>query len=207
MVGIYKITNPSGKIYIGQSVNIDNRISSYKNLKCKNQTKLYRSLLKYTFENHIFEILEECNIEMLNERERFYQDFYNATSRNNLNCKLTKTNDKNGSLSIETKLKIGIGNKGKKVSLGSRKKMSIAKLQMTEETKSKLRLKKVSEEHKQKLSLLKKGKKINGNLFVKEAYVGKSIVLKRFRPRARGSAGRINKRTSHILIELESVEG
>ena len=41
MVGIYKITNPSGKIYIGQSVNIDNRISSYKNLKCKNQTKLY----------------------------------------------------------------------------------------------------------------------------------------------------------------------
>ena len=57
MVGIYKITNPSGKIYIGQSVNIDNRISSYKNLKCKNQTKLYRSLLKYTFENHIFEIL------------------------------------------------------------------------------------------------------------------------------------------------------
>jgi len=160
MVGIYKITNPSGKIYIGQSVNIDNRISSYKNLKCKNQTKLYRSLLKYSFENHIFKILEECNIEMLNERERFYQDFYNATSRNNLNCKLTKTNDKNGSLSIETKLKIGIGNKGKKVSLGSRKKMSIAKLQMTEETKSKLRLKKVSEEHKQKLSLLNKGKKI-----------------------------------------------
>ena len=160
MIGIYKITSPSGRIYIGQSVNIDNRISSYKNLKCKNQTKLYRSLLKYTFENHIFEILEECNIEMLNERERYWQDFYNSASRNNLNCKLTKTNDKNGSLSIETKLKIGIGNKGKKMSLESRKKMSIAKLQMTEETKSKFRLKKISEEHKQKLSLLNKGKKI-----------------------------------------------
>ena len=77
-----------------------------------------------------------------------------------MNCKLTKTNDKNGCLSIETKNKIGIGNKGKKVSLESRQKMSIAKLQMTEETKAKLRLKKVSEETKQKLSLLNKGKKI-----------------------------------------------
>ena len=44
------------------------------------------------------------------------------------------------------------------------------------------------------------------NLFVKEAYVGKGITLKRFRPRARGRAGRINKRTCHLLIELESME-
>ena len=26
MIGIYKITNPSGKIYIGQSINIENGI-------------------------------------------------------------------------------------------------------------------------------------------------------------------------------------
>jgi|LakMenEpi03Aug12_release.lakeMendotaPanAssembly.Ray.scaffolds.fasta_scaffold410544_2 group I intron endonuclease len=160
MKGIYKITSPIGRIYIGQSVDISNRISSYKNLKCKNQTKLYHSLLKYSFENHKFEILEQCEINLLNERERYYQDFYNSTLRNNLNCKLTKTNEKSGYLSIETKIKIGIGNKGKKVSAESRKRMSIAKLQMTEETKSKLRLRKVSEENKQKLSLLNKGKKI-----------------------------------------------
>ncbi|MBL0304330.1 MAG: GIY-YIG nuclease family protein [Cytophagaceae bacterium] len=160
MIGIYKITSPGGRIYIGQSVNIDNRISSYKNLKCKNQTKLYRSLLKYTFENHNFEIIEQCNIEILNERERYWQDFYNSSSKKGLNCRLTKSNDKVGLLSNETKIKIGQGNKGKKVSLESRGKMSIAKLKMTEETKAKLRNKKLTQEHKQKLSLLKKGKKI-----------------------------------------------
>ena len=45
------------------------------------------------------------------------------------------------------------------------------------------------------------------NLYVQEAYAGKSIVLKRFRPRARGRAGRINKRTSHLVIELTTADG
>ena len=39
-------------------------------------------------------------------------------------------------------------------------------------------------------------------LYVKEATVGKSMVLKRFRPRARGGAGKILKPFSRIKIEL-----
>ena len=38
------------------------------------------------------------------------------------------------------------------------------------------------------------------NLFVKEAYVGKSLVMKRFRPRAKGRASPIKKPFSRITI-------
>ena len=40
------------------------------------------------------------------------------------------------------------------------------------------------------------------NLYVKEAYVGKSIVLKRFRPRAKGRASGIKKPYSNVTIIL-----
>lgn len=46
-------------------------------------------------------------------------------------------------------------------------------------------------------------------LYVKEAYVGKSFVLKRFRPRARGRVGRIQKPFSNLTIvvrEREEIE-
>ena len=40
------------------------------------------------------------------------------------------------------------------------------------------------------------------NLYIKEAYVGKSIVLKRFRPRAKGRASSIKKPYSNLTIIL-----
>jgi large subunit ribosomal protein L22 len=40
------------------------------------------------------------------------------------------------------------------------------------------------------------------SLYVKEAYVGKSIVMKRFRPRAKGRASAIKKPFSRITIVL-----
>jgi large subunit ribosomal protein L22 len=43
-------------------------------------------------------------------------------------------------------------------------------------------------------------------LVVSRAFVDEGPTLKRFQPRAQGRAYRINKRTSHITIEVESVE-
>ena len=106
MIGIYKITSPNNKVYIGQSVDIEKRLKRYKNLNCKKQSKIYNSLNKYGVENHIFEIIEECEVEFLNERERYWQDFYKSNTQKGLNCRLTKTDDKSGKLSKETKLKM-----------------------------------------------------------------------------------------------------
>jgi len=104
--GIYKITSPSNKIYIGQSININKRFNDYKKVNCKTQIKLYRSFKKYNIENHIFEIIEECLESELNTRERYYQDYYNVIGKNGLNCRLTKSNDKSGKFSIESRLKM-----------------------------------------------------------------------------------------------------
>ena len=44
---------------------------------------------------------------------------------------------------------------------------------------------------------------LNSNdLYISKAIADEGPTLKRFRPRARGRAGRINKRTSHLIIEL-----
>ena len=164
MIGIYKIKSPTNKIYIGQSINIDERFIKYKRKDCKQQVKLYNSFLKYGIEKHIFEIIEECNIELLNERERYWQDFYNVLEYG-LNCRLTNTNDKSGKMSIETKLKLSKSRKGFKHSDLSKKKCSdnnskywLGKKrgQRTKEEKNKISLsnigKKLTDEQRKKLS-------------------------------------------------------
>ena len=111
MIGIYKITNPKGKIYIGQSIDINKRFAFYKRQKCKGQIKLYNSFIKYGFKSHTFEVIVECEINQLNKLERYYQDLFNVIGKNGLNLKLTKTTDKKVEFSIETKNKISYSHK------------------------------------------------------------------------------------------------
>lgn len=115
MIGIYKITNPNGRVYIGQSNNIQRRFYLYQKKICKKQKLLYRSLLKHGVENHKFEVIEECNLELLNERERYWQEYHNVLE-NGLNLCLVSTKDKKYVHSKESLIKISIAHSGKKLS-------------------------------------------------------------------------------------------
>lgn len=84
---IYKITSPTGKIYIGQTRNFKGLVNRYKDGRCKNQRKLYYSILKHGFDLHTLEIIEECTVEQLNEKEINYIKLYNTfNTEHGLNC-------------------------------------------------------------------------------------------------------------------------
>jgi group I intron endonuclease len=101
--GVYKITSPTGKIYIGESYNLNSRCRRYLNPnKIKGQKAIYNSILKYGHESHNIEILELCDENILLERERYYQEQFNSVE-NGLNCFYTGTKDKKKKHSEATK--------------------------------------------------------------------------------------------------------
>lgn len=156
MIGIYKITSPSNRIYIGQSIDVERRLRDYKYLNCNKQHRLYNSFNKYGVENHCFEILSECLIEELNNEERYYQDLFNVIGKNGLNCRLTISDDKSGVISEETRLKM--------------------RQPRSEEHKLKMRKPK-SEEHKKKISEANKGRSHSeeAKLNMSESHKGKKL--------------------------------
>lgn len=86
--GIYKIESPSGKVYIGQSVNVKKRFNNYRCLDCKQQPTLYNSLIKYGVENHKFDVIAYVNgIDALNQSEIAYINLYRRMGYSMLNLK------------------------------------------------------------------------------------------------------------------------
>lgn len=153
MVGIYKIISPSGRIYIGQSRNINKRFNGYKKLMKSNETqlRLLRSFKKYGVNSHIFEIIEECIVENLNVRERYWQDKFNVLGEQGLNCVLTATDVLPFIQSKETKRK----RSGENHFMWNKKHKDETKKRMSESAK----LRKASEDTKKKLSEIRKGNK------------------------------------------------
>lgn len=81
--GIYKITNlESGMCYIGQAVDIASRWRQHVKrgigAEPGGNNKLYMTMLEIGVENFTFEIIEECESELLNEREDYWQNFFHA---------------------------------------------------------------------------------------------------------------------------------
>ena len=187
MIGIYKITNKlNGKVYIGQSIDIDTRWRQH--INAKDDMLIHKSIQKYGAENFSFEVLLECPAEMLNDWERDMIALYDCISPNGYNlteggggCKCSEETKKKMSkakkgkpswnkgipCSAEHKRKISEANKGHHISEEHKRKISNAQKgkHLSEETKIKIsntlkgvKQKPHSEEQKRKMKGLKKGK-------------------------------------------------
>lgn len=87
MAIIYKITNTlNGKFYIGQTIqSLIKRFNGHKtDARVNNKTNqsLHNAIRKYGFENFICEEIENCPVELLDEREIYWIDKLNATDKN-----------------------------------------------------------------------------------------------------------------------------
>jgi group I intron endonuclease len=150
-IGIYSITSPSGKMYIGKSKDIWTRWRSYRVKLEKKQTKLYYSFRKYGVKNHIFNIIELCSLEELSTKETFYISYFSTyNTKNGLN--LTGGGDGPTFLTEEARKKIGDFHKGNKYNLG-RKTSDITKEKLRNVLKDRI----FTDEHKKRISESKKG--------------------------------------------------
>ncbi len=82
MIGIYKITNIiNNDSYIGYSKNIEERwkyhITHYTK-QVEYSKYLYCAFRKYGLQNFTFDILEECDLSSLKEREKYWIHFYDT---------------------------------------------------------------------------------------------------------------------------------
>ena len=183
MKGIYKIISPSNKVYIGQSIDIERRFRHYKRLSCKDQVKIYNSFLKYGVNAHIFEVLELCDTEDLNNRERHYQDLYDSVA-NGLNLLYVKSEHFNGGHSEESKKKISDSKKGKTFTDEHKYKIGLSNSRrvMSPETKEKHRLaglgRKASSETKEKQRQSKLGGKRSEETKKKMSESAKKVIKK-----------------------------
>lgn len=81
--GIYKITNIKNQMcYVGQAVDVSNRWKQHikRGLGAETPTKnkLYPVMTKEGVENFTFELIEECSPAQLNDREKYWQEFFKA---------------------------------------------------------------------------------------------------------------------------------
>lgn len=151
-VGIYCITSPTNKKYVGQSWNIRDRVWRYSRLHCKEQTVLYNSLAKYGFEAHTIEVVYSGDTAItqsqLDQYENFFWREYKTKGFTMLNVR--EPNGSHGRLSEETKMKLREARKNRVLTEETKRKISEA-----------MKGKKFTEAHKLAISLAKKGKPLS----------------------------------------------
>jgi group I intron endonuclease len=160
-IGIYKWTSPTGKIYVGQSKNLKQRKEWYLSggVEKSSMVKLKRSFNKYGIKSHIFEVIEYCSIDQLNEKEIYWGKYYNTLNQG-LNCKL---GEQNCIFSDHTKIRMSNAKKGKPLPEIHQKNKIKSLKKYWESTKNKpLKENKIkyipTDEHKLNISKANKGK-------------------------------------------------
>jgi len=164
---VYKITNPNGRIYVGSTIDIKRRKYQYKKNYFKAQIKIHRSIEKYGWEKHQFDIIWEGNHKEMLKNEAIMGYKLNVLADFNLNLRLPKLDSEPYCFSKEARLKMSNSAKGKIISKETRMKISnfhsgkitssITRQKMSNSQTGK----KMSFISKQKMSEAKKGKPIS----------------------------------------------
>lgn len=210
--GIYKVTSPSGRVYIGQSWNIGIRWRAHGN--SKHTPYLYASIRKYGKDKHVFELIHElpgdCGQDTMNMYEQLYMDLYKSCGISLMNVKgggsIGKTAEeskkkisqalkgrpkpKGGKLSEEHKRKISEAGRGKKASPKMIEQL-IKRNQARKGQPSYNKGKKMSEEQKIKLSISHKGQKLRPESIAKRT----KTFLERLTPESRKRRSDTMKKT------------
>lgn len=156
MIGIYKVTSPTGKVYIGQSWNIKGRWFAYKGLRCKDQSIIYRSLSKYGADKHNFEVIHELPEDVSQEVLDVYETLYWEQYKQTASMMNAKGPGKGGKHSEESKQKMSERARGR-VSPTKGKKLKEEDIRKRIETK-RLNGYKHSEESNKRRSETQKGR-------------------------------------------------
>ena len=155
---IYKITNPNGKMYIGQTTHYSSRVSAYRNLNIRRQELIQNSIKKYGWENHTIEVVCEVPVEELDTKEVFYINQFGTYCKLNpqgMNMTLGGLGSRGRKDSEEVKEKRAKAHVGRKRSDKSKQLMSLAKkgkpssrvgYTHSEETKEKIKLSKLNKQ-------------------------------------------------------------
>lgn len=113
--GIYEIFNMvNGKSYVGQSTNITQRLSKHKSELRHNKHQnlhLQNAWNKYGEYNFIFNVIEYCDIDELDDIEKYYINIWNLTN-NQYGYNIETGGHFNKKLSQGTKQKIRDAKKG-----------------------------------------------------------------------------------------------
>lgn len=165
--GIYRIALNDGRCYVGQSVDIERRWRTER-LELRNKKfngnpnhYLQNAWNKYGEDAFIFEILEECALDIdLTVREQFWMDTLNSA----FNGRFAESSPKSVPRPPEVRAKISVAHLGMTYGPETRAKISKAKRGFihSDQTKEKMRVahtgKKFTAEHREKIGAAQRGK-------------------------------------------------